>query len=66
MIGPVVQLLRGMIDDSERDFHRIQNIIQSLPSNSHLRHTLRDVQHAELLRLNMLRTALTEVAESRA
>lgn len=62
---PIVQLLQGMIHKSEKDFSRIQKIIQSLPPGSYLRHTLRNVQHAELLRLNMLRTVLREVTDSR-
>ena len=52
-----------MIHHSERDFHSIQEIIQSLPPDSHLRHALRNLQHSELLRLNMLRSALAEVTE---
>ena len=61
MTGPIVQLLQGMIHNSESDFHRIQDFVHSLPPNNHLHHALRNLQHSELLRLNMLRTVLAEV-----
>jgi hypothetical protein len=63
---PIVQLLQGMIQRSEKDFSCIQKIVQALPPESYHRHTLRNVQHAELLRLNMLRAVLKELTESRA
>ena len=63
MNGPIVQLLQAMIHGSESELRRIQDVVQSLPPDTHLHHTLRNVQHAELLRLNMLRTALAEVTE---
>lgn len=56
MNGPII--LQGIIHDSERDFHCIQDIVQSLPPDTHLHHTLRNVQHSELLRMNMLRTSV--------
>lgn len=64
MTAPIVQLLQGMIRNSEDDFHRIQDVVQSLPSDSHLRHTLRNLLHSELLRLNMLHSVLKEVADT--
>jgi hypothetical protein len=63
MNGPIVQLLQGMIHGSERNLHRIQDVVQSLPPDTHVHHTLRNLQHSEFLRLNMLRTALAEVTE---
>ncbi|HKO17590.1 MAG TPA: hypothetical protein VJU82_01765 [Acidobacteriaceae bacterium] len=62
-VRPIVQLLQGMIHKSEKDLNRIQKIVQSLPPESYLRHTLRNLQHAELLRLNMLHAVLKELPE---
>ena len=63
MNGPIVQLLRGMIRDSEKNIHQVQDFVQSLPTNSPLRHKLRNIQHSELLRVHMLQAALTEASE---
>ena len=60
MNGPIVQLLQGMIHDSEKNIHEVQNFVQSLPTYNPLRHTLRNIQHSELLRIHMLRAALIE------
>ena len=62
MNGPIVQLLQGMIHGAESELRRIQDVVQSLPPDTHVHHTLRNLQHSEL-RLNMLRTALAEVTE---
>ena len=63
MSHPIVQLLQGMIHDSERSFHQIQDALQSLGANSNLRHTLRNLQHSELLRLELLRSVMAQVSE---
>ena len=60
MNSPIVQLLQGMIHHAERNLHEVQDFVQSLPANSPLRHKLRNIQHSELLRLQMLPNALTE------
>lgn len=60
MNSPIVQLLQGMIHDSEKTIHEVQDFVQSLPANSLLRHKLRNIQHSELLRVQMLQSALIE------
>jgi hypothetical protein len=60
MNGPIVQLLQGMIHDSEKNIREVQDFVQSLPAYSPLRHTLRNIQHSELLRVQMLQAAVIE------
>lgn len=60
MNGPIVQLLQGMIHDSEKNIHEVQDFVQWLPAHSPLRHKLRNIQHAELLRVHKLQAALIE------
>ena len=63
MTAPIVQLLQGMIRAGEQSLHQIQDLVQSLPANSHLRHTLRNLQHSELLRLDMLHQIAAEMTK---
>lgn len=63
MSRPIVQLLQGMIHDSERSLHQIQDVVQSLGTKSNLRHTLRNLQHSELLRIELLRSVMAQLTE---
>lgn len=60
MNSPIVQLLQGMVHDSQKNLHDLQDFVQSLPAYSPMRHKLRNIQHSELLRVQMLQTALKE------
>lgn len=58
MACSLVDLLRAMIQEAQNDIFQLRQIDQSATGRS--RRAINDVLHAETLRLDMLRTALSE------
>jgi hypothetical protein len=56
-------LVSAMINDAQNNIRQLRQHADSPLESSTLRHAINDVLHAESLRLDMLRTVISEIPE---